>query len=100
MRIKISSYRGIPAMAWHHSIGAMVALLLLVAYTAKPYIDEPLDVWSPADEHRNRQTTQGGRDNETLVLLAFSGGGTRAAAFADGVLQELAATEIVTASIG
>ena len=39
----------------------------------------------------------GDRSSELLVLVAFSGGGTRAASFAYGVLQELAETEIKTA---
>jgi len=34
-------------------------------------------------------------DKETLVILAFSGGGTRAAAFSYGVLEALRRTEIV-----
>jgi NTE family protein len=32
------------------------------------------------------------RDRETLMILAFSGGGTRAAAFSFGVLEELRRT--------
>ena len=35
-------------------------------------------------------------DKETMVVLAFSGGGTRAAAFSYGVLEELRRTEVVT----
>ena len=35
-------------------------------------------------------------DKENLVILAFSGGGTRAAAFSYGVLEELRRTELVT----
>ncbi len=35
-------------------------------------------------------------DRDTMVVLAFSGGGTRAAAFSYGVLEELRRTEVVT----
>ena len=35
------------------------------------------------------------RSNDLLLILAFSGGGTRAAAFAYGVLEELAATPVI-----
>ena len=38
------------------------------------------------------------KDKETLIVLAFSGGGTRAAAFSFGVLEELRRTEVVTKS--
>ena len=38
------------------------------------------------------------KDPETLVILAFSGGGTRAAAFSYGVLEFLRRTEIVRAN--
>ena len=38
----------------------------------------------------------GDRSTELLVLVAFSGGGTRAASFSYGVLKALAATEITT----
>jgi len=38
------------------------------------------------------------QDRETLMILAFSGGGTRAAAFSYGVLEELRRTEVTLAS--
>lgn len=38
------------------------------------------------------------RDRETLLVLAFSGGGTRAAAFSYGVLEELRRTEVTLPS--
>ena len=38
------------------------------------------------------------KDQESLVILAFSGGGTRAAAFSYGVLEFLRRTEIIRAS--
>jgi NTE family protein len=68
----------------------------LAACTAQPYLDEPLDKWSAAGQQQVTQTVRGDRDPEVLVMLALSGGGTRASAFAYGVLQELAATTITT----
>ncbi len=53
----------------------------------------PLAHWEPRGP---ASTGAGGsRSNELLLILAFSGGGTRAAAFAYGVLEELAATPVV-----
>ena len=47
-----------------------------------------------------RYVTRPPRDNaaDALIVLAFSGGGTRAAAFSYGVLEELRRTEIVNAA--
>jgi NTE family protein len=42
----------------------------------------------------NNVVEQSDRGSEVLVMLAFSGGGTRAAAFSYGVLKELAVTEL------
>lgn len=75
---------------------AVLSALLLGACTAQPFMDKPIDSLPPDATQSFTQAVQGGRDNETLVLLAFSGGGTRAAAFAYGVMQGLAATTIVT----
>jgi NTE family protein len=58
--------------------------------------EQPLDRWTPEERQREAAQMEGGRSPELLVLLAFSGGGTRAAAFAYGVLEELAATEVMT----
>jgi len=58
--------------------------------------EQPLDRWTPEERQREQARLEGERSPELLVLLAFSGGGTRAAAFSYGVLQELAATEVMT----
>jgi NTE family protein len=60
--------------------------------------DKPLSQWTP---ERGSASSKGmvadKRSSELLVLIAFSGGGTRAASFSYGVLQELANTEVFTA---
>jgi NTE family protein len=53
----------------------------------------PLAHWEPA--HPSPEGSPGPRSDELLLIVAFSGGGTRAAAFAYGILEELAATPVV-----
>jgi NTE family protein len=60
-------------------------------YPANPALIQ-VDPGSGYEFSNTRQ--QSGRGGEVLVLLAFSGGGTRAAAFSYGVLKELHATEV------
>ena len=50
--------------------------------------NQPLESWAP----RTSPARGGGQSGEAVVIVAFSGGGTRAAAFAYGVMEELAAT--------
>jgi NTE family protein len=74
----------------------MVALLFLAAGCASRPVNPPI-----ADVNRNSgyrfQTRQVyDNDKENLIILAFSGGGTRAAAFSYGVLEQLKRTEVLT----
>ena len=73
------------------------AVMLLSACSSFSVHDQPLKQWSPEQESHIQAQIEGDRSKELAVMLAFSGGGTRAAAFSFGVLEELAATEIVTA---
>jgi NTE family protein len=59
-------------------------------------VDKPLSHWTPEMNRRLGERIAGDRSPELLVLVAFSGGGTRAATFSYGVLKALAATEITT----
>lgn len=69
-----------------------VALSLLSGCTWA-VLNQELEHWKPGqDELVAVEQTR--RSDEILILLAFSGGGTRAAAFAYGVLQELSETKI------
>jgi NTE family protein len=83
--------------------GAVLTLLLvflgaglLMTGCAKPALNEPLEKWRPELWRSTQAQAVGPRSTKQLVLLAFSGGGTRAAAFSYGVLQELAQTQIQT----
>ena len=76
----------------------LLACLLLgsAACATRVGREQPLAQWTPEERQRAEEQLEGDRSPELLVLLAFSGGGTRAAAFSYGVLQELAATEVMT----
>jgi NTE family protein len=78
---------------------ALVASLILIWYstaTVQPYVGEALMPGTDQQSNSGAVPPPNDRSRELLVLLAFSGGGTRASALAYGVLQELAATHIVT----
>jgi len=76
-------------------IAVSFTLLLAAAcahYEVNPRIKTPQV--DPSHGYRFGTTNDGGRDDDTFVIVTFSGGGTRAAALAYGVLQKLAATPI------
>ena len=68
-------------------------LILLGACASRP-VNPPITQTDPRAGYRleTRQAEVKNKDN--LVILAFSGGGTRAAAFSDGALEFLRRTEI------
>ncbi len=69
-----------------------LCLVLVISACANfSAIDKPISQVTP---HFAEQVA-GGRSADLLVLVAFSGGGTRAAAFAYGVLKTLADTEVM-----
>lgn len=61
-------------------------------------VNPPLKQVDPGGSHGIERQGQSTAQNESLVILAFSGGGTRAAAFSYGVLEALKRTEIQTRS--
>ena len=76
-------------------IGAVAAAS--VAGCASRPINQPISHIDPESGYRAsvRLPKQQNNDPSTLLLLAFSGGGTRAAAFSYGVLEELRRTDVV-----
>ena len=71
------------------------SLVLLGGCASRP-INPPITQTEPGTGYRfeTRQAVSTNR-KDNLVILAFSGGGTRAAAFSYGVLEFLRRTEIV-----
>ena len=74
---------------------ACIVLLLVVAGCATTPVNPPITSTDPAAGYRLEARLRDDDAKENLVILAFSGGGTRAAAFAYGVLEFLSATTIV-----
>ena len=79
---------------------SILALLLLLGgcATAIRPVNPPITQVDPSGGYRfeTRQAQNQGQGKEGLVILAFSGGGTRAAAFSYGVLEFLRRTEVMT----
>jgi hypothetical protein len=74
----------------------MLAALVIAGCASRP-INEPIAQADPKSGYRPYLLIPKRQNNDphTLFVLAFSGGGTRAAAFSYGVLEELRRTEIV-----
>jgi NTE family protein len=83
-------------MRVHSAIAWILAAAALVGCASRP-VNEPITQVDPKSGYRPYLIVPKLRNNDqgTLFVLSFSGGGTRAAAFSYGVLEELRRTEIV-----
>src|SRR5438445_4631681 len=57
-------------------------------------LNKPLKAWDADQGYRSELHERPQASDELELVLAFSGGGTRAAAYAYGVLEELAVTHV------
>ena len=74
----------------------LTLLLLNAACSRFSAVDKPLAQWTPETGEVSELERNLKRSPEIVVLLAFSGGGTRASALSYGVLKELAETKVET----
>ena len=72
----------------------VATLWSLAACVTTPPANHPVERGSTIRPSSRVGLAAAGRSGELLLVTTFSGGGTRAAAFAYGVLQELAATDV------
>ncbi|RYF83283.1 MAG: patatin-like phospholipase family protein [Comamonadaceae bacterium] len=86
---------------WGRWLGACGALLLMAGCTAMAPVNPPLaQAGTQSGYHLIpllKRQKDAGNNPEAMVLLAFSGGGTRAAALSYGVLEEMRRTTITVA---
>ena len=77
-------------------IACFILVVVITGCASRP-INEPIDRVDPVAGYRPHIliTKRENNDPHTLFVLSFSGGGTRAAAFSYGVLEELKRTKIV-----
>ena len=84
----------------HKQVLTSVCFFLLLAATAGCShfghypVNAPLEKFTPGYGYMAQNLGPEGNSEELLLVLSFSGGGTRAAAFSYGVLEELRATEV------
>jgi len=71
------------------------ALLVVMGGCATRPVNPPISQADPTTGYRLESRIGNAKDKDNLVILAFSGGGTRAAAFSYGVLEFLRKTEVV-----
>ena len=76
----------------------VIATSAVLAACATRPINTPIEHYDPNKQYRIERRSDDPEDNATLVILAFSGGGTRAAAFSYGALETLRDMEVTTKS--
>lgn len=83
---------------WRSGAAALLAATMLLGGCATRPVNPPVAAFEPGKPYRVERPSEIAEDNATLVILAFSGGGTRAAAFSFGVLETLRDMEVTTKS--
>ena len=73
---------------------ALMTVLFMTACTAHYTVNRNITTVQSVERYSLRNTAESQKSDELLLILTFSGGGTRAAALSYGVLQALADTQV------
>ncbi|MCF6154014.1 MAG: patatin-like phospholipase family protein [Candidatus Brocadia sp.] len=73
---------------------SILIIVFLISGCMHYPVNKPLATVDPNSGYRGKFMSQPGNSDELLLLVSFSGGGTRASAFSYGVLEELRNTEV------
>ncbi len=66
----------------------------VAAGCAHYHVNQPLKQWDPQGGYRGTNLIDPANDDQLVLMLSFSGGGTRAAAFSYGVLEAFRDTKV------
>ncbi len=77
-----------------HALISCLALVLLTSCGTTRIVNQPIEKIDKESGYRLSVVKQADDSDEIIMLMTFSGGGTRAAAFSYGVLEEIRETEI------
>jgi len=80
------------------AIVALIAAVVFLGGCATRPVNPPVAQYDASIPYKVGRPSQTAEDDATMVILAFSGGGTRAAAFSYGVLETLRDMEVTAKS--
>jgi len=83
-----------PNTSFLNLFAGLMLVLVLTACTAHYTVNSKITTVKSVERYSFENRPASGRSDELLLILTFSGGGTRAAALSYGVLQTLADTQI------
>jgi len=83
------------AVTFLKTILSCLFIILLTACSAHYPVNKSITSVDAVEKYSIEKGTTSGRSDELLLILTFSGGGTRAAGFSYGILETLADTEVV-----
>lgn len=80
----------------HRGLPALLAISVVLGAGCAHYpVNPPLEQIDGEKGYRSKNSGTPGSSEELMLILTFSGGGTRASAFSYGILEELERTEVV-----